>query len=103
MIRQASPRSYSSDHLQSNRFPRAAIFCISVTEAEVGDAPFTAGLAPVWIGVKARRVNDWRAEDGAANPLPQSPIVCDEPEESISLIPYAAAKLRITEFPQLKS
>ena len=53
--------------------------------------------------VKARKLDAWRAEDGAANPLPQSPVASDQPEETITLIPYAAAKLRITAFPQLKS
>jgi hypothetical protein len=53
--------------------------------------------------VKARKLNEWRAEDGVANPLPQSPIASDQPEETIMLIPYAAAKLRITAFPQSKT
>jgi len=76
---------------------------IAVTEAEVGNGPFTARHAPVRLSVKARKLNEWRAEDGAANPLPQSPVVSDQPEEAIALIPYAAAKLRITAFPQYKS
>ncbi len=76
---------------------------IAVTEAEVGEAPFTARHTPVRMSVKARKLNDWRAEDGAANPLPQSPVASDQPEETITLIPYAAAKLRITAFPQCKS
>jgi hypothetical protein len=38
-----------------------------------------------------------------ANPLPQSPVESDQAEETITLIPYAAAKLRITAFPQCKS
>ena len=76
---------------------------IAVTETEVGEAPFTARHAPVRLSVKARKVNDWRAEDGAANPLPQSPVTSDQQEETITLIPYAAAKLRITAFPQCKS
>ena len=76
---------------------------IAVTEAEVTDGPFTARHAPVRLSVKARKLNEWRAEDGAANPLPQSPVASDQPEENIALIPYAAAKLRITAFPQCKS
>jgi hypothetical protein len=76
---------------------------IVVTETAVGDGPFTRGHAPVRLSVKARKLNDWRAEDGVANPLPQSPVASDQPEETISLIPYAAAKLRITAFPQCKS
>jgi len=76
---------------------------IAVTEAEVADGPFTARHAPVRLRVKARKLNEWRAEDGAANPLPQSPVASDQPEENIALIPYAAAKLRITAFPQCQS
>jgi hypothetical protein len=76
---------------------------IAVTETEVGESPFTASHAPVKLSVKARKLNEWRAEDGVANPLPQSPVSSDQPEETITLIPYAAAKLRITAFPQCKS
>jgi hypothetical protein len=76
---------------------------IAVTESEVGEAPFTRRHTPVSLSVKARKLNEWRAEDGVANPVPQSPVVSDQPEETITLIPYAAAKLRITAFPQCKS
>jgi uncharacterized protein len=34
--------------------------------------------------------------------LPQSPVTTDQPAEDLTLIPYAAAKLRITAFPQTK-
>ncbi len=76
---------------------------IVVTETEVGEGPFARRHSPVQLSVKARQINEWRAEDGAANPLPPSPVTSDQPEETITLIPYAAAKLRITAFPQLKS
>jgi len=76
---------------------------IAVTESPLGEAPFSAAHAPMRLTVKARKLDAWRAEDGAANPLPQSPVASDLPEETITLIPYAAAKLRITAFPQLKS
>ena len=76
---------------------------IAVTEAEVGEGPFTSRHAPVRLTVEARQLNQWRAEDGAADPLPQSPVASDQPEETITLIPYAAAKLRITAFPQCKT
>ncbi len=76
---------------------------ITVTNAEVGEGPFTSRHAPVKLSVKARKLNQWQAEDGAANPLPQSPVASDQPEETITLIPYAAAKLRITAFPVCKT
>ena len=74
---------------------------ITVAEAESGEDVFSARHAPVRLSVKARKLNAWRAVDGVANPLPQSPVSSSEPEETITLIPYAAAKLRITAFPQL--
>jgi uncharacterized protein len=72
---------------------------IAVIEKPVGAGPFTRGNIPVSLSVKARNLGTWRAVDGAADPPPQSPVTCDHPEEAITLIPYAAAKLRTTAFP----
>jgi uncharacterized protein len=72
---------------------------IAVTEAEVGPLPFARSHAPVQLHVSARRVDDWRAEDGAAEPPPGNPVRSTEPPQSLTLIPYAAAKLRVTAFP----
>jgi uncharacterized protein len=83
--------------------PSAPEKSIAVTEDEAGESPFTSRHAPVRLSVKARKLNQWRAEDGVAGPVPQSPVESDQPEETITLIPYAAAKLRITAFPQSKS
>ncbi len=82
--------------------PAAPEKTIAVAESEVGETPFAARHTSVRLSVKARKLPGWRAEDGVANPLPQSPVASDQPEETITLIPYAAAKLRITAFPQSK-
>ncbi|WP_109486488.1 beta-L-arabinofuranosidase domain-containing protein [Occallatibacter savannae] len=76
---------------------------IKVSESEIGDTPFARKTAPVQLSVKARKLPVWRAEDGAADALPQSPVTSDAAEEDITLIPYASAKLRITAFPLLKA
>jgi hypothetical protein len=76
---------------------------IAVTEEEIAEGPFTSRHAPVKLNVMARKLNQWQAEDGVAGTLPQSPVASDQPQETITLIPYAAAKLRITAFPQCKS
>jgi DUF1680 family protein len=76
---------------------------ITVTAGEIGKAPFTARHSPVALKVKARKLTNWRAEDGVADTVPSSPVSSDQPEETITLIPYAAAKLRITAFPQCET
>lgn len=76
---------------------------ITATETEVSNQPFSAKNVPVKLQVKGRKLPDWRAVDGVADPVPQSPVTSDQPEETVTLIPYAAAKLRITAFPQLKT
>jgi hypothetical protein len=74
---------------------------IKVSETEVGDCVFTAAHAPVRLKIEACKLPAWRAEDGVANPVPQSSVTTAEPKENIALIPHAAAKLRISAFPRL--
>ena len=75
---------------------------INVQEAPVGSVPFAAKGAPVLLSVKARKLPKWEAVDGVAAAVPQSPVTSTEAEETITLIPYGAAKLRITSFPRMK-
>ena len=76
---------------------------VEVEEHPVGEAPFSLAAAPVKLKVQARKVTSWRAIDGVADPVPQSPVASSEPIETVTLVPYAAAKLRITAFPELQS
>ena len=82
--------------------PQSPASNVSVSEKAVTEGSFTAAHTPVRLTVKAQKLPDWRAEDGVANPLPPSPVASDQAEETITLIPYAAAKLRITAFPHCK-
>ena len=76
---------------------------LAVEEHTVGASPFALKGSPVQLQVVARKVPSWRAVDGVADPVPKSPVASDEAEERITLVPYGAAKLRITAFPQLKA
>jgi hypothetical protein len=82
--------------------PASPAHGIAVIETEIKDLPFSARHTPVKLEVKARKLPQWRAVDGVADPVPESPVTSDQPEETITLIPYAAAKLRITAFPETK-
>ena len=72
---------------------------LEVKEKPLGRQPFSVEGAPVEITAKARRLPSWQAVDDSAGPLPVSPVTTKQPEETITLIPYGAAKLRITAFP----
>ena len=75
---------------------------LAVKEHPIEQKIFTLKGAPVTLQVSARKLVNWRAVDGVAELVPQSPVTSSEPTESITLVPYAAAKLRITAFPELK-
>lgn len=74
----------------------------AVEEHAVGEFPFSSEGAPVVLKAKARRLPEWKLVDNSAGPIPQSPASSAEPVENVELIPYGAAKLRITAFPVAK-
>jgi hypothetical protein len=73
-----------------------------VIEKPLTQYPFSPDGAPVSIKVKARRLPSWGMLNGSAAPPPLSPVSSSEPLETVELIPYGAAKLRITAFPALR-
>jgi uncharacterized protein len=72
-----------------------------VSEAPVGSQPFNSASPPVTLQAKARRLPQWVITNDSAGPPPQSPIETQGKDETVTLIPYGAAKLRITSFPVL--
>ena len=87
-VRPTTPWNYALD-VHSLRF----------REKPVGPWPFTPAGAPVVAAAKARRLPEWTLDGASAAPPPVSPVKTDAPAESVTLIPYGAAKLRITVFP----
>jgi DUF1680 family protein len=74
---------------------------LSVKETPIQGGSFSLKGAPIKIEVKARKLDSWHAVDGVADVVPQSPVASAASTETITLVPYAAAKLRITSFPQV--
>ena len=74
-----------------------------VSEHALPVSPF-AGPPSLTLAVEGRSVPVWKAEEGAADPVPAQPkAAADEPATTLTLVPYAVAKLRITSFPVIAS
>lgn len=74
---------------------------LKVVERGSGKGLFTLEGTPVRIEAQGKKVRGWQEEDGVAASVPESPVPSNETFETLKLVPYAAAKLRITAFPQL--
>jgi DUF1680 family protein len=73
-----------------------------VTEKAMERQPYTAAASPVEITAKARRLPQWTLVDDSPGVIPVSPVTTKRAEETVTLVPYGAAKLRITAFPWLE-
>lgn len=66
------------------------------------DQPFKWDAAPITLKTKARKIPSWTLDGkGLVNVLPESPVSTDQPEETVTLIPMGAARLRISSFPTI--
>ncbi len=74
---------------------------LHVVESPVPAKPFAAANPAVQLQVPGRQLIKWRSEDGVAAPVPEGPQQSTEAETTLTLVPYAGAKLRVTAFPQI--
>ncbi|HHW22261.1 MAG TPA: hypothetical protein GXX26_05180 [Clostridiaceae bacterium] len=65
--------------------------------------PFDCENSPIVLKAAGRRLPQWQIVDDSAGDVPLSPVVSNEPSEMIELIPYGAAKLRISQFPYIRT
>ena len=75
---------------------------ITASEHPVGERPFAGATPAVRLAMQGRYVPAWKASEGSADVVPAKPEPAeDEDIQSITLVPYAGAKLRVTAFPSL--
>jgi len=79
--------------------PAKAAAAVTVTEKPLGPVPFSPQGAPVELRVPGRPVEAWAMVDGSADVPPRSPVDTTGPDQTLTLVPYGSAKLRITAFP----
>lgn len=75
---------------------------ITASEHPIGERPFAGAAPAVQLALQGRYVPAWKAVDGSADAVPAKPEPSgDEDIQTITLVPYAGAKLRITAFPAI--
>jgi hypothetical protein len=72
-----------------------------LVRARAGKQPWSAENTPLRIRVRARRVPDWTAVNGTSGAIPEPPIEAAATVESLDLVPFGCARLRISMFPVL--
>ncbi|HNR98457.1 MAG TPA: glycoside hydrolase family 127 protein [Planctomycetota bacterium] len=80
----------------------AASFTVVPAGKPLAPNPFTPDAAPIMLKAKARKIPNWQLDrNDMVGALQQSPARSDEPEETVTLIPMGAARLRIAAFPTI--
>jgi hypothetical protein len=74
---------------------------ITVTTRSPGKVPFAQEAAPVVLEVTGRAIPAWVLVKNSAGETPTSPVVSEQPDTKLELVPYGSTRLRITEFPVL--
>ncbi len=94
------PASAWNYGLVLNREAPAASLPVWRKPGPIPAQPFSLENAPIELHGQARKIPKWRQDwQGLVSPLQSSPVVSDEPVESVRLIPMGAARLRIASFP----
>lgn len=72
---------------------------VKVTQHPVPPVPFDKTNPALTMQVTGRPLPSWTLSENSAGPVPISPVNAVAREERLTLIPYGAAKLRVTAFP----
>ncbi len=80
--------------------PLARQFEVRTKGWPADNQPFAAEATPIEIKAQARKIPNWQPDAlDLIDEVQPSPVVSDEPAETVTLIPMGAARLRISAFP----
>lgn len=97
-VRPSTPWNYALA-LDNKSFETSVRF----EEKPVGERPFSPDGACVIATVMGAKIPGWKLAHGWAGEIPPGAQESNEPLEQLTLIPYGCTKIRITEFPRLKT
>jgi len=93
----ASPWNYG---LEINATNPAASFTVVTNSGPMAAYPFSLATAPIQLQAKARRIPAWTLDSlYAVGPVQPSPIFSTQTEETVTLVPMGAARLRVSAMP----
>jgi len=97
----ASPWNYG---LEINSTNPAASFTIVTNAGPMAANPFSLQTAPIELQAKARKIPAWTLDNlYAVGPVQPSPVFSTQAEETVTLVPMGAARLRISSFPTIST
>ncbi len=103
-LRQYNPRSADWELRTEQPWSYAVLADPSAVKSDsqkLSDVPFDAAKPPVTLQVSGVLLPSWPMIDNSAGPVPTSPVDAAGPVKELRLVPYGAAKLRVTAFPYL--
>lgn len=74
-----------------------------VERRPVGPVPFLLADAPIRIRTDGAHVDAWRLDGVQAGTVPDGPVFCSNVTDPLTLVPYGSARLRIAEFPTVRT
>jgi hypothetical protein len=86
--------------LQLDSRDPAGSFQVAEKSWPADDMPFTHQGTPLELTARGKRIPAWQMDHlGLVGLLQPSPVKSDQPEETLTLIPLGAARLRVASFP----
>lgn len=101
---EAYPKSAWNFGLSLNPTNPAASFTVVTNPGPLPAYPFSPEAAPIRLLAKARQISEWTLDTlGCVSPLQASPAYTTQAEQTVTLVPMGASRLRVSAFPTVST